>query len=917
MLHMKKLLPVFIVIALVTLGCVFKKEDQTFEEDELFTERDQIQKAMEQEFIMTVDPALGYIPKERLIAALNYERDLQRRMRGTALTWQERGPNNVAGRTRAFIIDSRDATGNTVFAASVSGGIWKATNFKAANPTWTPVNENMGSLAVGALAQDPSNPATIYAGTGEGWFNVDAVRGNGIWKSSDGGNTWNKLPSTDSTVTNSQGQTLHPFDYVQDIVVNSQGVVFASTRPNKFCNVGGVLRSSDGGTTWSRVIGTTQPWATTCAAGIYNYYAADLELASNGDVYATTGYNNSGAKDTANYGRIFRSGAATNGTNVGNAGTWVDITPTGAIWQRIEIAVAPNSPNILYALLEGQGNGIGAIKKSADYGATWTDLPLPNWCNQGANSTDFTNGQAFYNLIVQVDPNNANTVYIGGIDLLKSTDGGTTWTQVTQWARNCNNLPIIHADQHNLQFFPGSSSEIIAANDGGIYYSDNGGTSWATSPQPNLNGANQTTISLKNIGYNITQLYACAVHPTISNYFLIGAQDNGSQKLTAAGIGSGIEASVGGDGGYCHIDQVDGNIQILSYIYNNYYYSRDNGASFKNIKFNNGGYFINPSDYDNVKKVLYTSSTPGNLGVVSNLSGTGTPTFTDFPVSGLGIRKISAVKVDPNGLSGGTIWISGYDSTGSLKPILIKLTTANNSPSQAIATTLSAAPTGAFISSIDVDPADFNHLLITLSNYGIASVYESTDGGTSFTSLDNNNVNLPDIPVRWGMFVPANASVNGTTGGGILLATEIGVFYAQNTAGTLTAWTPQNTNLPTVRTDMLRYRASDRLVAAATHGRGLFTTTLTSIATGIPTINNTQSFIKYAAATQQQLIISAGNLNLTKMNVRIFDLNGRLVLSKETKYADQTIPISTLARSTYLLKIYGTKGEQYTLQFVK
>lgn len=912
MLHLKRLTVASLAIAFLAAGCIFKKSENIHEE-EGFSERDQMEKAIEQEFIMTKDPALGYIPKERLTAALNYTINLERRMRGAAFTWQERGPNNVAGRTRAVLIDSRDNTGNTVFAASVSGGIWRTTNFKATNPTWTPVNENMGSLAVCALAQDPSNPSVLYAGTGEGWFNVDAVRGNGIWKSSDGGSTWNKLASTDSTASNSS----HNFDYIQDIVVNSSGVVFASGRPSRFCNRGGVFRSADGGTSWTRVIGTQQPWAQTCAAGIYNYYGADLELASNGDVYATTGYINTGASDTANYGRIFRSSAAINGTNVGVSGTWVDITPTGTIWQRIEMAVSPSNPAVLYALLEGQGNGIGAIKKSIDFGATWTDATLPSWCNQGVTSSDFTNGQAFYDLIVQVDPNNPNTVYIGGIDILKSTDGGATWTQVTQWAGKCTTLPIIHADQHNIQFLPGSSTEMIAANDGGIYYSDNGGASWATSTQPNLNGANQTTISQKNIGYNITQLYACAIHPTIQNYFLVGTQDNGSQRLTGAGISSGIEASVGGDGGYSHIDQVDGNIQILSYVYNNYYYSRNNGASFSRISFNNGGYFINPSDYDNVNKVLYTSSTSGNLGLLSNLAGTGAPTFSDFPISGLGIRKISAVKVDPNGLSGGTIWIAGYDSTGSLKPILIKLTNANTSPSQAIATTLSVAPSGAFISSIDVDPANYNHLLITLSNYGIASVYESVDGGTTFISLDNNGVNLPDIPVRWGMFVPANASVNGTNGGGILLATEVGVWYAQTTSGTSTAWTPQNTGLPNVRTDMLRYRASDNLLAAATHGRGLFTTNLTSIATGIPTVNNTKNFIKYAAAVQQQLVISVGNLNLTKMEIRIFDLTGRLVLSKETKYSDQTLSISTLARSSYLLKIYGTKGEQYTLQFVK
>lgn len=908
MLHSKNRLLALICIALLAFGCNSKKEPAR---EESFDERDEIQQAMRQELMMTQDPALRYIPKERLIAALDYQRRLNRQARTTALAWQERGPINPAGRTRAFVIDSRDATGNTIFAASVSGGIWKATNFKS-TPVWTPVNESMGSLAVCALAQDSSNPNTFYAGTGEGWFNIDAVRGNGIWKSTDGGTTWAQLSPTDST----SGNSSHNFDYIQDIVVNRSGVVFATSRPSRYCNTGGVWRSANGGTSWTRVIGTVKPWATTCAAGIYDFFGADLEIASNGDVYATTGYINSGVSDTANYGRIFRSSAATNGTNVGASGTWVDITPAGngTIWQRIEMAVAPNNPAVLYALLAGQDNKIAAIKKSTDFGATWADLPLPSWCNQNSNSADFTNGQAFYDLIVQVDPTNQNNVYIGGIDLFKSTDGGANWNQITAWAGGCSGLPVMHADQHNIQFLPGSGSEIYASNDGGIYYSNNGGTSWATFTVPNLNGANVSTYSSKNLGYNVMQLYACDIHPTQTNYFLVGAQDNGSHKLTSSGISTSVEASVGGDGGYCHIDQTDGNIQVLSYVFNKYYYSRNGGTSFTRLTGGDeSGFFNNPSDLDDSKKVLYTSTGPGQMGLL-DLSATGTPPFTKQTISALGNRKISTLKVDPTVSGGGTVWIAGYDSSFTLRPVLIKLTNANTTPTATVTTTLASAPQGAYITSIDVDPANGNHLLVTVGNYGVVSVYESTDGGASFNNVEGN---LPDVPVRWGMFLPANASVNGTTGGGILLATEIGVWYTQSTSGLSTSWTSQNAGLPNVRCDMLRYRASDNLLAVATHGRGLFTATLTSVATGIPTVSNTRNFIEYAAANQQQLFVKTGNLSTTSIELQLFDATGRLVYDKKTGYTSQTIPINGLASGSYILKIYGNKNEQFTKQFVK
>lgn len=901
-MHIRNAILALAGATLMLTGCKLKESERESEhEEEAYSERDEMEKAMQQEFIMTVDPALGYIPKERLITALNYQKRLIA-ARGSglnAISWQERGPNNIAGRTRALVIDSRDASGNTVFSASVSGGIWKTTNFKSATqPSWAAINESMGSLAVCALAQDPQNPNTFYAGTGEGWFNIDAVRGNGIWQSTDGGGTWNKLTTTDSTLTS------HDFDYVQDIVVNNQGVVFAACR-SIFCNRGGIFRSNNNGATWTRVIGNQTGGG--CANAFY-FQGTDLEIAANGDVYACVGTQVSPASQN---GHIFRSPA---GPNVGNTGTWTDITPAGT-WQRIDIAVAPSNSSVIYALLQGTGDGIGAIKKSTNSGTSWTDLPLPNWCNQGSNSTDFTNGQAFYDLIVQVDPTNENNVIIGGIDLLKSTNGGSSWTQLTQWAANCTNssgaLPVVHADQHNVLFFPGSGSELIATNDGGIYYSSNGGSTWLTSTVTNVNGSNRTTISQKSIGYNTIQLYACDVHPSSTNYFLVGSQDNGSLKLVNAGIGIGQEASIGGDGGFAHIDQTNGNLQLISYVYNNYYYSRNGGTSFTRISFNDVGSFINPSDLDDSRKVLFSGYSQGQLGVVSNLA-TGTPSFSAFSIPELGSRKISAVKVDPTVSGGGTIWIAGNDSTGSLAPNLIKLSNANTAPVATVNTILPVSG-GSYISSIDVNPANSNHILVTLSNYGITSVFESTNGGTSFTSIEGN---LPDVPVRWGMFVPASSIIDGTTPGGVLLATEIGVWSATTTSGSATVWTPQNGGLPRVRCDMIRYRASDGLLAVATHGRGLYTASL-GLVTGVPTIPDTKNFIDYISASPNQLFVKVGNLNTTNIDIRLFAMDGKLVYSSKTNYANQNIPMAQLPRGSYIIKIYGNKNEQFTKQFIK
>lgn len=181
---------------------------------------DGLERAMLQEFRMTRDPQLDLIPRERLVAARNYMETLRGQggmnERLTALGWAERGPNNVGGRTRALMIDKRDASGNTVFAGSVSGGIFKTANFTNATPTWTIVNDFLPNLAISNLVQDAAHPDTMYATTGEGWYNIDAVRGAGIYKSTDGGNTWNPMPSTTG------------FEYVQDLVIDNNGNFFVS-----------------------------------------------------------------------------------------------------------------------------------------------------------------------------------------------------------------------------------------------------------------------------------------------------------------------------------------------------------------------------------------------------------------------------------------------------------------------------------------------------------------------------------------------------------------------------------------------------------------------------------------------------------------------------------------------------------------
>src|SRR6056300_193854 len=184
----------------------------TISEDKLDL-RTRMDLAMEQEFHRTKDLLLNRVPRERLMEAYEVIREQERRQGKAAIsgiTWEERGPNNVGGRTRVIMFDANDATNRTVWAGSVSGGLFKTTDIFASEVEWEPVNDFFGNMAVTALAQDPTDPDIMYFGTGEGYFNSDAVRGDGIWKSTDGGDSWSQLASTSG----------NDFDYINKIIVD-------------------------------------------------------------------------------------------------------------------------------------------------------------------------------------------------------------------------------------------------------------------------------------------------------------------------------------------------------------------------------------------------------------------------------------------------------------------------------------------------------------------------------------------------------------------------------------------------------------------------------------------------------------------------------------------------------------------------
>ncbi|HAA10223.1 MAG TPA: hypothetical protein DCE41_00450, partial [Cytophagales bacterium] len=723
------------------LDMLAQYEGLTYDEVQEMAKQDRPDLAMLQNLEMTKDPNLGYVPDG---AGLRAYRTVQKRASEfqaqaiPGVSWTERGPNDIGGRTRALMWDPN--TANKVWAGGVSGGLWYNNNIQSASTVWQAVDNFWSNIAVTAIDHDPTNTNTFYVGTGEGYFNGGAVQGAGLWKTTDGGNTWNQLSSTNNS----------NFFFVSDVRVTNTGAVIVTTRT-------GLYRSTNGGASWSTVISGAR--------------FSDIEIASNGHVWATEG--------------IFTTGKVWKSTNDGVS--FSDVTPaTGG--ERIELAIAPSDPNVVYASASN-GSNIAWMYRTSNGGSSWSSISIPTYLNQNCtNSTqDYTRGQAWYDNILAVDPSNPNEIVAGGISHHKSTNGGSSWSGITYWTGGCE--PYVHADQHAIATNPNNPAQAIMGSDGGVSLS----TNFWSSNSPSFND--------RNNGYNVTQFYSAdSRNVSGDNYILTGAQDNGSLRLTSAGIGGSTEAT-GGDGAFSHIDQTNANYQVTAYVYTSYYRSTNNGSSFSNwISNQSYGRFINPTDYDDNSDRMYCAANADQY-IYSDPASGSNPGWSLASVS-FGGGQVSAVTTSPNtnnrvffGIDNGRVY---------------RVDNAQNGSSSTVTLISSGLPNG-YISNVAVGSSD-NELLVVYTNYGVNSVWYTSNGGSSWTSKEGN---LPDMPVRWALFNPNNSNE-------VLLATEQGVWSTDNLSAGSVNWGITNTGLANVRTDMLQYRDSDGQVTVATYGRGAF-----------------------------------------------------------------------------------------------
>jgi uncharacterized repeat protein (TIGR01451 family) len=748
-------------------------------------------------------------------------------------SWTALGPNPIVQQTRGSggftamsgrigALAIRPSNGQFILGAA-QGGIWLYTppTGTAVIGTWTPKTDNLPSLSIGALAIAPTNDAIIYAGTGEGALSGDSYFGNGILKSTDGGQNWSHVSGDFFEAVSVSRLLVDPANanHLYASILRGRGGARRTTPAvhSRF----GIWESTDGAVTW-----TLLKEAKSESNG-----ATDVEL------------------DPRNAQNLYASfwGDAIYKSTDGGA-TWspimngLPVANYAAHQTRFSIGIshAAGTTATLYAGFDWEdaaGDHPSRVFKSTNEGATWSMLP------GGADPDkveDYCGGQCFYDNVIEVDPNNANIVYaagqfdydIGSGGIFRSDDGGQTWKNLG-WDQ--------HPDFHAFAFDTTNTAHILSGSDGGVWFSPNrGGRPNSTDPLDavdweNLNGAVlPNTAVIGRSGLEIAQFTSIATVPqvavgTASARFWGGTQDNGTLRKSVNSKTWFDVAS--GDGGQVLVDPTVDSCGTLSpscYVYGTYFgvtpYRYTDGGGFFTNQFIRSG--INLQD----RSDFYIPFVMNKANTNQLFLGTYRLYRTDNARAGsAGDVTWKIVSPDltsgctgtaPNGARNCTISAIGVGGgqavyTGSLDGLVYISTDAQVNSTPSWTRLDNGKLPGRPVTQFAVDPSNYRIAYAAYAGFNAASpsrpghVFKTTDGGESWTNISGN---LPDSPVNSVILDPSYANT-------LYVGTDVGPFATFDGGVT---WSALGTAFPIVAIWQLDLDPSHRLLAAGTHGRGAF-----------------------------------------------------------------------------------------------
>lgn len=731
------------------------------------------------------------------------------------LYWTQAGPTNIGGRITALA--AHPAQPQKIWAGAADGGVWKSDN---GGGEWVPVFDFAPGLSIGAIAVDPADPNTVYVGTGEANASGDSYPGSGIYKTTDSGNSWQfkGLPQS-YYIARIAIDPLHS----DTLFVAATGLLFGKN-PER-----GIYRSYDGGNTWQQVL-----FVSDSTAGI----DVVINPATPTIVYA------------AMWERIRRpweriAGGITSGiyksTDGGNS--WTPLTGANGLPAnsttngRIGLTISQSNPDVLYAIYADHPGYFKGLYKTINGGQNWTRV------NDAALSSVF-GSYGWYFGQVYVDPGNPNIVYALGVDLYKSTNGGSSWSSIA-WST--------HVDHHAIWVNPNNGARVIIGNDGGIFLSQNGGSSFS-----------------KVLNLPLSQFYAAAVDYNNPQRLYGGTQDNGTLR-TLTGQWNDWQNILGGDGFYVIVDPTNPNVIYAEYQWGGLQKSTNGGTYFSGAT--NG---INSGDRTNWSTPVVMDPNNHNtlyygtyrLYRTTNAAGSWVAISPDLSNGSHGSNSfgtITTIAVAPSnsnliyaGTDDGNVWITENYGTNWRK-------VSNQLPNR-------------WVTRVSVHPANDSIALVTFSGYRYGSytgyIYKTTDRGHTWSDITGN---LPQAPINVVLFDPDQPTV-------YYIGSDVGVYYTNDDG---VSWQMLGDNLPnSVIMDLVFHQPTRKLIAA-THGRSMYQIDLMNITAlngnernlAITEYQLTQNFPNPFNNSTTISYYLPGSKNI---RLRIYDLLGRPVRTIES-----------------------------------
>lgn len=754
-------------------------------------------------FIKNRLDASGRFPSNQLFNEFQKQKLFKKTNSTTTANWQYIGATSVpldgggAGRLNALEFDPTNS--QTMWVGAANGGLWKSTN---GGTSWTSNTDFLSNLSVADIAINPQNTNEMYVATGDnsgyelGVSFWGGTYSSGILKSVNGGSTWS---ATGLSYAMIDANVIHKIL----LFPNTPQTLLAAHR-------NGIERSTDGGATWTNV-------------SIFVTFDFEIDPSNPNVVYAVGD------------GKCLKS--------IDQGLTWTSATVSTNIG-RMSISISPANSSKIYVL-----NEIGELFLSTNAGTSFTLVKnVPNASGIAL--------YGYYDCVLAVSPTNANEIYVAGLDVAKSLDGGNSWVTVGDWV-NYQNPDYLHADNHYIEFLPNNGTTLFSCNDGGIFKSTNNGATW-TDLSANL---------------QIAQYYRIGSSLSNPTMYYLGQQDNGSIQAN----NNVFTTLLSGDGMESVVDKTNPDKAIISYQNGNFFQTTDNWVNYTDITVGSGvGAWTTPIQLDEQNQnIIYAGYDEVYKSLDFGLTWNPISAFNNF-------NEIEYLAVAPS--NSNYIYLANDNAF---------LYTHNGGATWASA--LAGLPNAgaAGIVFIAVSNTNPNNVWITYNGYDTGDkVFASVDGGINWTNYSGT---LPNIPCNTIVYQPNSATNE------LYVGTDFGVYYRNNT---MTDWATFQTNLPNVIVNELEIIPSLNAIRAATYGRGVWQSPLNNpIDVGIDELKSasaTQVFV-YPNPTKNKLNLHFKNMMADE--IMITDVLGKIVFKENNLKQQNELSIERLEAGVYLYQI--------------